>query len=129
MRRTIQSRLAAAFCMFAALCLYAPLTLSAWPARPACCTGNHCAIPEHHHHRNAASDSDAMKCHPGTTGMVNCSMACCQVQEHTPIAPMAYVLPPAAIKSASTLAPRPLQPATPNQFVRFSEPLSPPPRA
>jgi len=128
MRRTAQTRLAAAFCIFAALCLYAPLTLSAWPASPSCCTGNHCAIPEHHH-RNAASDSDPMKCHPGTTGMVNCSMACCQVQDHTPIAPVAYLLPPTAIDLVATIFSRPLQTATSNAVVSFFEPLSPPPRA
>jgi hypothetical protein len=115
--------------MFAALCLYAPLTLSAWPASPSCCTGNHCAIPEHHHRHAASNSGDAMKCHPGTTGMVNCSMACCQIQDHPPIAPVAYLLPPAAINLVATIFSRPPQAASPNAFVRFFEPLSPPPRA
>ena len=70
-----------------------------------------------------------MKCHPGTTGMTNCSMACCQVQDHAPIAPVAYLLPPAAINLVATIFPRPQQTATPNAFAHFFEPLSPPPRA
>jgi hypothetical protein len=128
MRHTAQSRLAAAFCLFAALCLYAPLTLSAWPASPSCCTGSHCAIPRHHH-RNAASDSDPMRCHHETTGMVNCSMACCQIADHAPVAPVAYLLPPTAINLVATIFSRPPQGASASAFVRFFEPLSPPPRA
>jgi hypothetical protein len=70
-----------------------------------------------------------MKCHPGTSGMVHCSMACCQIQDHAPVAPVAYLLPPIASNLAATIFSRPPQAASPSTFARFFETLAPPPRA
>jgi hypothetical protein len=127
-RHNSRNLFAAWLCLFAAICLYAPLTLSAWPASVSCCDGNHCAIPGHAH-RGASSESRrAMQCQHGSSSMADCTMACCQQQERAPISPVAYVMPPLAALPAPGAAAPNLPASQPNNFPRFIEPLSPPPR-
>jgi hypothetical protein len=131
-RQNSQRHLAVWLCLFAALCLYAPLALSAWPASSSCCEAGLCAMPEHHH-RSAASNSDkgsdtSAHC-DHQPGMTNCNMSCCDQQQRAPIAPVAYVLPAPASLASLALAARTPQAATPNSFFVAIDPLSPPPRA
>ena len=126
-RQNSQNRLAAWLCLFAALCLYAPLTLAAWPARQSCCDAGLCAMPEHHHHHAAASESSAHCDH--SAGMTDCNMACCEQHEHAAIAPVAYVLPAPATTAAPVVTARKPQAETPNNFFVSLDPLYPPPRA
>jgi len=136
-RQNSQNRLAVWLCLFAALCLYAPLALSAWPANSSCCEDGLCAMPEHHHRGAASSpdkgsDTSALCDHQSSGhsgGMTNCKMSCCDQQEHAPIAPVAYVVPaPASLASLAVAARAPLA-ATPNSFFVALDPLFPPPRA
>jgi hypothetical protein len=129
MPRSLKTRLSAAICLFAALCLYAPLTLSALQASPSCCTGNHCAIPQHHHRTVSAALENDMACHHATPAMTDCNMACCQDQERAPITPVAYVLPPTDTNFAAAVLAQHEQLATPDEFSRSESPLSPPPKA
>lgn len=119
--------------MFAAICLYAPLALAAWPANASCCDGNHCAVPAHPHrgasHRTLAESGHGMECEQGTAGMTSCSMQCCQQQECAPIASVSYVMPPPVFLSVPVGGASNFFAFQPNEFSRSSEPLSPPPRA
>jgi hypothetical protein len=135
-RQNSQNHLAVWVCLFAALCLYAPLALSAWPANSSCCEDGLCAMPEHHH-RGAASNSGAgsdtsVHCDHQTTGdsgMTNCNMSCCDQQEGAPMAPVAYVLPAPVSLASPAVAARARQAATTNDFFVTLDPLFPPPRA
>ncbi len=123
---------AAWLCLFAAICLYVPLTLSAWPVAMSCCDGNHCAIPAHHRgtsHSSSRGTEQGMPCEHGANGMSDCGMSCCEQQEHAAIAPVAYVLPVAIPLAAPVLQARRTFAAQPTEFLRSIEPLSPPPRA
>src|SRR5271156_2615738 len=82
----------ALLCLLAALCLYAPLTISAWPARTSCCDGNHCAVPTHLQRSASNESGHGMECQHGTAGTANCTMACCQ-QDRAPVVPVVYVMP------------------------------------
>jgi hypothetical protein len=129
MRRNLKTRLAAAICLFAALCLYAPLTLSALQATPSCCTGNHCAIPQHHHRSVSADPENDMACHHAAPAMTDCNMACCQDHERAPITPVAYVLPPSITNFMALVMTQQEKAATLSKFSRSEAPLSPPPEA
>jgi hypothetical protein len=118
---------AAWLCLFAAVCLYAPLTLSAWSASPACCDAGICAMPEHHHRSAAADPAPSVQCDHHE--MANCSIACCDQQGHAAIAPVAYLLPGAATIAAPALSARLLQRASSNSFFVSRDLLYPPPRA
>jgi len=115
-------------CIFAALCLYAPLAVAAWPASASCCDGNRCAVPTHTHGNAKSETGRAMQCKHGAASMANCSMACCQQQEGTPIAPVTFVMPPPVALSAPVADASRVCILEPNEFSRSAEPLSPPPR-
>src|SRR5271165_7670886 len=112
-------------CLFAAICLYAPLAAAAWPASTSCCDGNHCAIPAHQHrgasHRTSSEASHGMQCEYGGSGMANCSMACCQQQDRAPIPPAAYVMPPPVSIAAPVVAASAFVAQQPNEFLRSAE--------
>src|SRR5580700_9395144 len=120
--------MAASICLFAALCMYAPMGLAAWPAGGTCCHGNSCAIPEHHHRQAPSNTGHGAQCAHDMGGLAACSMSCCQNLQHAPIAPMVYVIasPP---RISTPLAQRHVAQAAPrNAYGHSSEPLSPPPR-
>src|SRR5450432_1017734 len=113
-------------CLLAALLLFAPYAQAAWSAHAAaCCTGDHCPIPEHHHSKAPVHGAD---CEHQTAGMSDCSMRCCQSSDHPLVAPVAFVLPvPASLvipDGAATAAPV----LRLNGLPRSSEVLSPTPR-
>src|ERR1700688_1914295 len=97
------------FCLVATLLLFAPLAKAAWSAHAAaCCSGDHCPIPEHHHSKGPAHGAD---CEHQTGGIAACTMSCCQNAEHIMLVAMAFVVPdgnlllePGLTSSAGTVA-------------------------
>src|ERR1700674_4926193 len=79
------------FCLVAAFLLFAPFAGAAWSAHAAaCCTGDHCPIPEHHHSKAPAHGAD---CKHQTGGMTACTMSCCQNAEHVMLVAPVFVVP------------------------------------
>src|SRR5450755_3487756 len=119
-------------CLLAALLLFAPYAQAAWSAHAAaCCTGDHCPIPEHHHSKQrSTTPAHAPDCdHQTGDTMSECSMNCCEKTEHTLLAAMTFVLPlnTAITANSDSSAPAPVLQV--NNFVRSLEVLSPPPRS
>jgi hypothetical protein len=118
--------LSAWFCLVAALLLFAPLVGAAWSAHTAaCCTGDHCPIPEHHHSKVPAHGAD---CEHQAGGLTACTMSCCQSAEHMMLMATAFVVPdgtslpePDVTNSAEPVA-------AANHSLGSLEVLSPPPR-
>jgi hypothetical protein len=118
--------LAAWFCLAAALLLFAPLAGAAWRAHAAaCCTGDHCPIPEHHHSKTPAHGSD---CEHQTGGMTACTMSCCQNADHIMIAAPAFVMPDGTLLAEPDVTNSTEPVAAANHLPRSIEVLSPPPR-
>jgi len=114
------------FCLVAALLLFAPLAGAAWSAHAAaCCTADHCPIPEHHHSKAPAHAAD---CEHQTGGMTACTMSCCQSGEHVMLAATAFVIPPGTLLPKPDLKHSAEPAATAIHFLRSLEVLSPPPR-
>lgn len=118
--------LSACFCLLATVLLFAPLAGAAWSAHAAaCCTGNHCPIPEHHHSKTPQDPTD---CAHQMDDVTACSIRCCQNADHPLLASMVFVLPLAG----SWVGPEHVTAAAParqlNVFPRSIEVLAPPPR-
>ena len=116
----------------AALLLFAPYAQAAWSAHAAaCCAGDHCPIPEHHHSKQrSTSPTHAQDCeHQAADAMADCSMSCCEKTERTLLAAMTFLLPSNTAITANDHVSA-AAPALPiNTFVRSLEVLSPPPRS
>jgi hypothetical protein len=113
------------FCLVAALLLFGPLAGAAWTAHAAaCCTSDHCPIPEHHHPKAPAHDAD---CEHQTGGLSACRMSCCQNAEHVMLAPV-FVMPGETSLTKPDLKTSAEPVAGPTHFLRALEVLSPPPR-
>ncbi|MDP9340447.1 MAG: hypothetical protein M3P45_16445 [Acidobacteriota bacterium] len=119
-------------CLVAALLLFAPYAEAAWSAHAAaCCTGDHCPIPAHHHSRNdSKAPAHAQDCeHQAGDVMSDCSMSCCEKTERMLLAATTFVLP----AGLSIIASDEFVTAAPalklKDFVRCIEVLSPPPRS
>jgi hypothetical protein len=125
--RTKRSQVIAAwFCLVAALLLFAPLAGAAWTAHAAaCCTGDHCPIPEHHHSKTPAHGAD---CEHQAGGMSACTMRCCQNTDHIMLIAVAFVLPDGTLLPEPDLASSAKRVTGTNNFPRSLEVLSPPPR-
>jgi heme A synthase len=126
-----QKRLRVSFawtCLLAAVLLFAPLAGAAWSAHAAaCCTGDHCPIPEHHHRSKAARQDS--NCEHQAGGMMACSMNCCQTVEHPLLASLAFVLPAGALLAGPGGLDLVAQDLQAKEFPRFPEVISPPPRS
>jgi hypothetical protein len=135
MRATSQKQLrviSAWCCLLAALLLFAPYAEAAWSAHAAaCCTGDHCPIPEHHHSKNRApAPTHAQDCeHYAGDAMSDCSISCCEKTERMLLAAMTFVLPPNTVVTASDNFPAAAPVLQVNNFLRTIEVLSPPPRS
>jgi len=93
-------------CLIAALLLWSPLWAAAWQSRSmSCCDGGMCPIhqhskqsPSHPHHSPAAP----VTCeHHSESGMIPCSMSCCQTEDRSFVASIVFVLPHALVFSGS----------------------------
>jgi hypothetical protein len=120
---------AAWVCLLAALCMYAPLGLAAWPAKASCCASGVCAVPEHHHGGTSSVAEHAGQCEHGAAGMANCNMACCHDQQCPATNPVAYLLPAPVAVDASGMAVDLVSSTRATAAFQFIEPLSPPPRS
>jgi hypothetical protein len=113
--------------LLATVLLFAPLAGAAWSAHAAaCCTGDHCPIPEHHHSSKAPQQDSG--CEHQAGDMMACSMNCCQSVEHAPLASLAFVLPGVALLAGPDGLTLLAQDPQAKQFPRSPEVLSPPPR-
>jgi hypothetical protein len=119
-------------CLLATLLLFAPYAEASWSAHAAaCCTGDHCPIPEHHHSNNRAPvPTHARDCeHQAGDAMLDCSMNCCEKTERMLLAAMTFVLPSNTLVTASDTLSAAAPAVQVNRFVRSIEVLSPPPRS
>ncbi len=119
--------------MLAVVLLYGPLAGAAWASHAmACCTGDHCNIPQHHHQktREHASSNAAgtMDCGHEMSAMTDCSMSCCQSPDRPAVTAVAFVLPHLAFASASMHVTRVDDAPRSVEIPRSVEPVSPPPR-
>src|SRR5258708_30025800 len=82
--------------LFVGVFFYTPLAAATWSAHAmACCTGDHCPIPQHHHRQKApAPQHSHMDCEHDMGEMMNCSMSCCQSSEKPLVTAVAVLLPP-----------------------------------
>lgn len=121
--------LCATICFFTVVLLFAPFAVAAWSSYSAgCCTSGQCPIKGHHHQHGPASSQDPMDCGHEMPGMAACSMSCCQDFGHAAIAPGVFVLPVPVALSASTIFAPFVRVREPQNFLRTTKPLSPPPR-
>jgi hypothetical protein len=115
-------------CLFAAICLYAPMALAAWPAAATCCHGNSCAIPEHHHRQADTDAGNGARCEHGVSGISACGMSCCHDVEGASFTSMAYVMPLPLTISAPIGDAQRISVRSSDEFLRSLQPLPPPPR-
>ena len=112
-------------CLLAVALLYAPLAGAAWSSRAmACCTGEHCNIPQHHHQKKPTES----ECSHDLGGLTDCSMSCCQNPDRPVVTAVAFVLPPLAFASVPVLVTHPVDTLRSVEISRSVVPLSPPPR-
>jgi hypothetical protein len=114
-------------CLLAVGLLLAPFAEAAWSAHAAaCCTKDHCPIPEHHHSKTPAHTPDCE--HQSGAAFTDCNMNCCEKVEHSLLTQIAFVLP----ASPATLRPHGVTEAArwlqSKDFVRSIDVVSPPPR-
>jgi hypothetical protein len=135
MRETSQKRLRAVSawcCLLAALLLFAPYAEAALSAHAAaCCTADHCPIPEHHHSKNRAPvPAHTQDCqHQAGDAMSDCSMSCCEKTERMLLAAMTFVLPLITVVTAGDYFSAAAPVLQANNFLRSIKVLSPPPRS
>jgi hypothetical protein len=114
-------------CLLTAIFLYAPLAGAAWSARSmACCTGDHCDIPQHYHRHHTAGEQ--MDCGHDMSGMMACSMSCCEKTDSPVVTAVAFVLPQPAGVGQTVRITRASENAHVSEIPRSIRPASPPPR-
>jgi len=119
----------ASLCLLAVVLMYAPFAAAAWSAHGmACCAGDYCPIPEHHHRKAPAAPNAAMDCGHNRNAMTACTMSCCHPSDRPLVAPVAFLLPALASVPAPKAAARSSAQLKQLELPRSSEPLSPPPR-
>jgi len=119
--------------LLAVVLLYGPLAGAVWSSYAmACCTGDHCDIPRHHHQKtpdhSASNTARNIICGHDMSGMSDCSMSCCQSPDRPVVTAVAFVLPHLAFASASIQVTRADEAPRSVEIPRSVEPLSPPPR-
>jgi hypothetical protein len=116
--------------LLAVVLLYAPLAGAVWVGHAmACCTGDHCNIHEHHHRKAAPADAGShLDCGHNMSGLMACSMSCCQDPDKPMVSAFAFVLPSLTLSDAPMLVARTAEAARSIAIPRTIEPLAPPPR-
>jgi hypothetical protein len=133
-RRTPNRRrvIAALACLLGVVFLYVPFAAAAWSSHAmACCTKGYCNIPQHHHKKAPTSSTSAEDCgHDGhnMSGMMDCSMSCCQDPDKPVVTSVAFVLPPATVAASAIIVTRAVARVHSIEIPRTIGPLSPPPR-
>jgi len=127
-KRHNQRKIAAIACLVALLLLQAPFASAAWfSSSMACCMGDHCPIPSHHH-KSAANTEKPMDCDHNMGKMADCKISRCRTSDETAINIAQFVIPVAqVVPSLETKVPSIFQIA-PQTLSRSEKPQSPPPR-
>jgi len=130
-------RLRAWVCLLAILLLWSPLWAAAWQSHDmACCTGGICPLHGHAHPAApkpqatapAESPSDCDHHSSNQSGIMNCSLSCCQESSPSLTAGIIFVLPAPTMISYRILATDAPQQISAAGLVPSFEPPSPPPR-
>jgi hypothetical protein len=121
--------ISACMCMLAVALLYAPLAAAVWAAQTmACCTGDHCPIAAHHHHKAPAEPAHEMDCGHGMSSLMSCTMSCCETTDRPMVTSLAFPLPDLSYVTAEFSVTRLSETPQVLELPRSIEPLSPPPR-
>jgi len=119
----------ASLCLLAVILLYAPFAATAWTARGmACCAGDHCPIPQHHHQKAPVAPDVVEDCVHNMGGLTACTMSCCHPSDRPVVVSIAFVLPASPSVPALATAMRSGAQLKQLELPRSSQPLSPPPR-
>ena len=116
-------------CLLAIVLLQAPFARAAWlSSSMACCMGDHCPVPGHHH-KSASSENEApVGCDHNMSHMSDCKISCCNAADETAINVAQFVMPTLqGALSLECVVPI-LTPSTPQMISRSEKPQSPPPR-
>jgi hypothetical protein len=116
-------------CLVAVVLLFAPLVGTAWSSYSGiCCTSGQCPIKSHHHQHSSGASENPMDCGHEMPGMAACSMSCCHNLDRAAVSPGLFLLPSPVTISGPSILKSPIDPLEPQNFLRSTKPLSPPPR-
>jgi hypothetical protein len=114
-------------CLAAAVLLLAPLAQAAWSAHAAaCCTKDHCPIPQHHHSKSPEETAD---CDHESVGITPCSMSCCEKSDHALLTTGVFVMTKAVSFTNSVRQVAAVTLTQTKNLPSSLEVLSPPPRS
>jgi|SRR3974390_680244 len=133
-------KLAALFCLFSVLLIWAPAWASVIQSQQMdCCADGLC--PAHGGHHNKSSEpvshpaQSPMDCDhhddssQKSSGLAACSLSCCHDLDHPTTAAAIFVLPALTQIAEPAVALAPISFLALTNFAHVSDPLSPPPRA
>jgi hypothetical protein len=109
--------------------MQAPLVLAAWSMSAGmCCTAGYCPITAHHHPMSS-EPAHGMNCgHDMSGGMAGCKMDCCHDSEQPTITAAIFVMPPVDVMATTISVVGAVEAPKHTEFLRSTEPASPPPR-
>jgi hypothetical protein len=125
----LAKRWAAVFCLLAVVLLQTPFARAAWlSSGVACCMGDHCGVPGHHHKNAAAEKEMPMDCGHNMSHRSDCKISCCKTADETASNVAQFVMPDLGILLSLQRAVPPILPFAPQWISRAEKPQSPPPR-
>jgi hypothetical protein len=127
----IQSRngWAAIICLLAVALLQAPFATAAWlSSGMACCIGDHCPVPGHHHKNVAGEHEMPMDCGQHGMHLSDCKISCCKTADATAINVAQFVMPCMQIVLSPVHAFSAISFFAPQMISRAAKPEPPPPR-
>ena len=120
---------AALVCLAAVFLLQAPFVRAAWlSSSMACCMGDHCPVPGHHHKSAASENAMPMDCGHNMSHTSDCKISCCNPADETAITVAQFVMPGLQAALSFECAAPILTPFAPQMISRAEKPQSPPPR-
>jgi len=124
-----RKRWAALVCLAAVFLLQAPFARAAWlSSSMACCMGDHCPVPGHHHKSATSENAMPMDCGHNMSHMSDCKISCCNAADETAINVAQFVMPSLQTALSIECAAPILAPFAPQMLSRAEKPQSPPPR-
>ncbi len=125
---SLARRVAAVVCFAAVLLMQAPFASAAWLASSmACCMGDHCPIPSHHHKAAPKESQMPMDCGHHSSKLSECKMSCCKSTDETAVNTQFVIPAPHSMEVIESAAPADIHSA-PQLLPRAEKPQSPPPR-
>lgn len=120
-------------CLLAVLLLQAPFARAAWMSSSmACCMGDQCKIPSHHHKsqtQRTQQNEMPMDCDHDVSKMSDCKMSDCKTSAETAIEIAQFVMPDLRIALQPPSAISEVAQRVPQMISRFERPQSPPPKS